>query len=148
MAGQLREIRKRIKSVQSTQKITKSFELIAASRIVRAERRVHEARPFAERLQQVIRDLAATAGQVDHPILQTPRRPADGATSSSPPTAVSPARTTRTSCGCSSGRVARRRTRVTYAIGRKALAAFRFRKIAMEAEWSGFTDAPTFDARS
>ena len=40
MAGQLRELRKRIKSVQSTQKITKSFELIAASRIVRAERRV------------------------------------------------------------------------------------------------------------
>jgi F-type H+-transporting ATPase subunit gamma len=143
MAGQLRELRKRIKSVQSTQKITKSFELIAASRIVRAERRVREARPFAERLNQVIRDLAATAGQVDHPILQ---RHDDR------PAAYVVIAADRGLAGAYNANVLRlfERTRretpnaVTYATGRKALAAFRFRKIPTEGEWSGFSDAPSY----
>jgi F-type H+-transporting ATPase subunit gamma len=144
MAGQLRELRKRIKSVQSTQKITKSFELIAASRIVRAERRVREARPFAERLQQVIRDLAATAGQVDHPILKTHEdRPA----------AYIVVTADRGLAGAYNANVLRlyERTRrdtpnnLTYAIGRKSIAAFRFRKIEREAEWSGFSDAPSYE---
>jgi F-type H+-transporting ATPase subunit gamma len=144
MAGQLRELRKRIKSVQSTQKITKSFELIAASRIVRAERRVREARPFAERLQQVIRDLAATAGQVDHPILKT---------HDDRPAAYIVVTADRGLAGAYNANVLRlyERTRretpnaLTYAIGRKSIAAFRFRKIEREAEWSGFSDAPSYE---
>jgi F-type H+-transporting ATPase subunit gamma len=145
LAGQLRELRKRIKSVQSTQKITRSFELIAASRIVRAERRVEEARPFADRLQQVIRDLAATAGTVDHPILQTHE---------DRPDAFIVVAADRGLAGAYNANVLRlfERTRretsgdaLTYAIGRKALAAFRFRKIATEAEWSGFSDQPRFE---
>lgn len=148
MAGQLREIRNRIRSVESTQKITKSFELIAASRIVRAERRVHEARPFSVRLEQVIRDLAATAGHVDHPILQ---RHDDR------PSALLVITTDRGLAGAYNANVLRlfERTRqksgdsVTYAVGKKALSAFRFRKIQTEAEWSGFSDAPSFeDARA
>jgi F-type H+-transporting ATPase subunit gamma len=144
MAGQLRELRKRIKTVQSTQKITKSFELIAASRIVRAERRVREARPFAERLQQVIRDLAATAGQVDHPILTThDDRPAGYIVLTAD----------RGLAGAYNANVLRlyERTRretpnaLTYAIGRKSIAAFRFRKIQREAEWSGFSDTPSYE---
>jgi F-type H+-transporting ATPase subunit gamma len=145
MAGQLRELRRRIKTVESTQKITKSFELIAASRIVRAERRVKEARPFSERLNQVIRDLAATAGTVDHPILQ---RHDDR------PAAYIVIAADRGLAGAYNANVLRlfERTRrespnaLTYAIGRKALAAFRFRKIPMEAEWSGFSDTPTYEA--
>lgn len=144
MAGQLRELKKRIRSVRSTQKITRSFELIAASRIVRAERRVQEARPFADRLQKVIRDLAATSGQLDHPILQT---------HDDRPTAYIVVAADRGLAGAYNANVLRmfERTRrdtpnaLTYAIGRKALAAFRFRKIPMEAEWSGFSDQPTFD---
>jgi F-type H+-transporting ATPase subunit gamma len=144
MAGKLREIRKRIKAVQSTQKITKSFSLIAASRIVRAERRVKEARPFAERLQEVIRDLAATAGPVDHPVLQ---RHDDR-----PPAFVVIA-ADRGLAGAYNANVLRlyERTRrtvsdpVTYAVGRKVQAALRFRKIPMDAQWSGFSDQPSFD---
>ena len=144
MAGQLRELRKRIKSVQSTQKITKSFELIAASRIVRAERRVREARPFAERLQQVIRDLAAAAGQVDHPILKT---------HDDRPAAYIVVTADRGLAGAYNANVLRlyERTRretpnaLTYAIGRKSIAAFRFRKIEREAEWSGFSDTPSYE---
>lgn len=145
MAGKLREIRKRIKSVQSTQKITKSFELIAASRIVRAERRVREARPFSDRLQEVIRDLAATAGQIDHPVLQH---------HDDRPPAFIVITADRGLAGAYNANVLRlfERTRrqtsdaVTYAVGRKAISALRFRKIDMEAQWSGFSDQPPFDA--
>ncbi len=145
MAGKLREIRKRIKSVQSTQKITKSFELIAASRIVRAERRVREARPFSDQLQEVIKDLAATAGQVDHPVLQR---------HDDLPPAYIVITADRGLAGAYNANVLRlyERTRrqtpnaLTYAVGRKAQSALRFRKIDMEATWSGFSDQPTFDA--
>jgi F-type H+-transporting ATPase subunit gamma len=144
MAGQLREIRKRIRSVQSTQKITKAMELIAASRILRAERRVHEARPFSERIATVIRDLAATAGQVDHPLLE---RHDDR------PTGMVVVSADRGLAGAYNANVLRlfERTRreagdvVTYATGRKAISAFRFRKIPMEAEWWGFSEAPSYD---
>ena len=145
MAGKLREIRKRIKSVQSTQKITKSFELIASSRIVRAERRVREARPFSDQLQEVIKDLAATAGQVDHPVLQ---RHDDR------PTAFIVITADRGLAGAYNANVLRlyERTRrqtpdaLTYVVGRKAQSALRFRKIDMEAVWSGFSDQPSFEA--
>ena len=145
MAGKLREIRKRIKSVQSTQKITKSFELIAASRIVRAERRVREARPFSEQLQEVIKDLAATAGQIDHPVLQ---RHDDR------PPAFIIVTADRGLAGAYNANVLRlfERTRrempeaLNYVIGRKAIGALRFRKVPTEAQWSGFSDQPTFEA--
>ena len=144
MAGQLREIRKRIRSVQSTQKITKAMELIAASRILRAERRVEEARPFSERIAQVIRDLAATAGQVDHPLLQR---------HDDLPTAYVVVTADRGLAGAYNANVLRlfERSRretgeaLTYAVGRKAIGAFRFRKIATEAQWAGFSEAPKYD---
>ena len=57
--GQERVLRRRIKTVQSTKKITKAMELIAASRIVKAQQRVAAARPYSERITEVIRNLAA-----------------------------------------------------------------------------------------
>ena len=50
MGAQLRVVRRRIRSVQSTMKITRAMELIAASRIVKAQQRVMEARPYADLL--------------------------------------------------------------------------------------------------
>jgi F-type H+-transporting ATPase subunit gamma len=62
--GQERVLRRRIKSVQSTKKITRAMELIAASRIVKAQQRVAAARPYSEQITEVIRNLAsAGAGQ-------------------------------------------------------------------------------------
>lgn len=70
-AGELRLIRRRIRSVQSTMKITRAMELIAASRIVKAEQRVQAARPYAERMSAVLGNLAAAAGgNVQHPLLE------------------------------------------------------------------------------
>ncbi|MBX7160521.1 MAG: F0F1 ATP synthase subunit gamma [Acidimicrobiia bacterium] len=70
-AGELRLIRRRIRSVQSTMKITRAMELIAASRIVKAEQRVQASRPYGERMAAVLGNLAAAAGgNVQHPLLE------------------------------------------------------------------------------
>ena len=67
----IREIRRRIKSVQSTAKITKAMEMIAASKMRRAQERDLAGRPYADLMRQVLGDLAAQrqAGDVIHPLL-------------------------------------------------------------------------------
>jgi len=69
-SGQERQLRRRIKSVQSTKKITKAMEMIAASRIVKAQQRVAAARPYAEQITEVLRQLAAAGVGLDHPLLK------------------------------------------------------------------------------
>ena len=68
-SGQIRQLRRRIRSVKSTQKITRAMEMIAASRILRAQRRVREARPYAEQVTDVIKGLAASHEVRVHPLL-------------------------------------------------------------------------------
>ncbi|MEX1162052.1 MAG: F0F1 ATP synthase subunit gamma [Nitriliruptor sp.] len=68
-SGQIRQLRRRIKSVRSTQKITRAMEMIAASRIVKAQRRVREARPYAEQIHLIIKGLAASSDVANHPLL-------------------------------------------------------------------------------
>ena len=60
--GQERVLRRRIRSIQSTQKITRAQELIAASRIVRAQGRVHAAQPYSNAITEVVADLASGGG--------------------------------------------------------------------------------------
>ena len=69
-SGKERQLRRRIKSVQSTKKITRAMELIAASRIVKAQQRVAAARPYAEQITEVLRQLAAAGVGDDHPLLK------------------------------------------------------------------------------
>lgn len=71
MGAQLRVIRRRIRSVQSTKKITRAMELIAASRIVKAQRRVEASKPYALRIGEAIRELAGVGEvQATFPLLQ------------------------------------------------------------------------------
>jgi F-type H+-transporting ATPase subunit gamma len=75
MAAQLRIVRRRIRSVQSTMKITRAMELIAASRIVKAQQRVNDARPYADLLTRAREDLARQTGSISHPLLEERERP-------------------------------------------------------------------------
>jgi F-type H+-transporting ATPase subunit gamma len=68
-SGQIRQLRRRIKTVRSTQKITRAMEMIAASRILKAQRRVREARPYAEQIHEIIKGLAASSEVAQHPLL-------------------------------------------------------------------------------
>lgn len=73
----LRDLRRKVKSVKSTQQITKAMKLVAAARLNKAQERIFSARPFAEKLETLIRELAYLArnsrdgdGRIDHPFLQ------------------------------------------------------------------------------
>lgn len=68
-SGQIRQLRRRIKSVKSTQKITRAMEMIAASRIVKAQRRMNAALPYAQQITEVIKGLAVSNEVEDHPLL-------------------------------------------------------------------------------
>ncbi len=73
--GQERILRRRIRSVQSTRKITKAMELIAASRIVRAQNRIAANRPFREGMERVLRLTAAADPTAAKKLLGTPESP-------------------------------------------------------------------------
>jgi F-type H+-transporting ATPase subunit gamma len=70
MGGQLRAVKRRISSVKSTQKITRAMELIASSRIIKAQRRVEAARPYAEKMRELMASVARNASNIDHPLLR------------------------------------------------------------------------------
>src|SRR5713226_8248470 len=74
MAGTLREIRRRIRSIQSTAKITRAMELVAASKMRRAQLNALAGRPYAEKMRSVLADLAETIPFLDpeeqHPLLR------------------------------------------------------------------------------
>jgi F-type H+-transporting ATPase subunit gamma len=66
----LREIRTRIRTVRNIQKITRAMKLVAAARLRRAQERVQAARPYAERMEQMMRQLSSAAVEVSHPLLE------------------------------------------------------------------------------
>src|SRR5438128_11019636 len=79
MPGQLRTIRRRIRSIQSTAKITRAMELVAASKMRRAQLNALAGRPYAEKMRFVLADLAETLPLIDpearHPHLPQPEDP-------------------------------------------------------------------------
>ena len=66
----LRDIKRRIGSVKSTQKITRAMELIASSRIIKAQQRVEAARPYSEVMRRLMASVGRNAGSIDHPLLK------------------------------------------------------------------------------
>ena len=68
MAGQLRVLRRRIRTVQQTKQITKAMELVATSRIAKAQQRVEAALPYTNELTRALTALASNA-TTDHPLL-------------------------------------------------------------------------------
>lgn len=151
MAGQLRVIRARIRSVSATKKITRAMELIAASRIVKAQARVTAATPYARELTRVVSALA-TYSRLDHPLATEPDNPRRAA--------VLVCCSDRGLAGAYSSSVLRESERliarleerglepVLYVVGRKAISYFRFRGRETVREWTGMTDSPSVeDAR-
>src|SRR6266508_1944714 len=65
----LRDIRRRIRSVESTQKITRAMKLVAAAKLRRAQERILEARPYALKMAELLANLVARAGTEAHPLL-------------------------------------------------------------------------------
>jgi F-type H+-transporting ATPase subunit gamma len=147
--GQERILRRRIKSVESTKKITRAMELIAASRIVKAQARVHAAQPYAEGITDVVRNLQSSGGASNSPLL-TPRPEIRKV-------ANIVIAADRGLCGGYNTTVIRAaehdmrdqeragRENALFTVGRKAEGYFRFRDHPIEAAHSGFSDSPTYE---
>lgn len=147
--GQERILRRRIKSVESTKKITRAMELIAATRVVKAQERAASARPYSDEITAVIVDLIRAGAAKEHPLLRDN------------PEARTAAFVVITSdrgmCGGYNTNVIRAAERSIAAarakgldfslivVGKKAQKHFRFQGLAVDAAFEGMTDQPIYD---
>jgi F-type H+-transporting ATPase subunit gamma len=150
--GQERILKRRIATVQSTKKITRAMELIAGSRIVKAQQAVTAAVPYSDHITEVVRDLGAAGGSSGSPLL-TPRpeirkvahvvvtadRGLCGAYNSSVIRAAEGSMKEQAELG---------RDYALFIVGRKAEGYFRYRNFRIEQSFTGFSDRPSYeDAR-
>jgi len=147
MGAQLRVYRRQIKSVQSTKKITKAMELIAASRIVKAQNRMNAARPYSSELTKALSALARNAS-LQHPLLtgsETPQRAAILLVAADRGLAGG---YSSNAIKCANELADRLRSEgkepVLYVIGRKAVGYYKFRHINVVQSWTGFSEQPQF----
>ncbi|MFC7545853.1 F0F1 ATP synthase subunit gamma [Plantactinospora sp. GCM10030261] len=147
MAAQVRVLRGRIRAAKGMKKITKAMELVATSRIAKAQARVAASLPYAQAITGVLTALASNA-RIDHPLL-TPRerirragvllitadRGLAGAYSSN---------AIKTAESLMARLKADGKEPVLYVIGRKGVTFYRFRNRPIEASWTGFSEQPEF----
>lgn len=148
MAATLRELRGRIRSAGSIKKITKAQEMIATSRIGKAQARLESARPYAFQITSMLLTLSAEAA-LDHPLLverEEPKRAGVLVVSSD-----------RGLCGAYNSSIFRRseelfsllreegKTPILYTVGRKALNYFKFRNWDITESWTGFSEQPQYE---
>ena len=149
MALSVREYRARIKSTESMKKITRAMELIAASRIIKAQQRAQSAAPYARELTRAV-SAVATYSNVDHPLTREPEQ--------SKRAAVLIVTSDRGLAGAYSSSVLKEAERLaeklrgegkeidTYICGRKGEAYYKFRGRPVVQSWSGFSDQPSYEA--
>jgi len=148
VGAQLRVYRRRIKSVQATKKITKAMELIASSRIVKAQQRVDASLPYTQELLRAISS-AVSNGNSQHPLVL--------AKSDRKRAAIIMVTADRGLAGAYSSAVIKETEGlnallkeegvepVHFIVGRKGLGFYKFRERAIAASWTGFTDQPTYE---
>ncbi len=147
MPASLRELRQRRRSVTTVKKVTRAMELIAASRIIKAQQRAQAAAPFARELTRAV-SAVATFSNVDHPLTVEPENPTRAA--------VLLITSDRGLAGAYSSSVIKEgeqltqllrqngREAIPFLTGRKANAFYTFRRREVAARWEGFSDAPTY----
>jgi F-type H+-transporting ATPase subunit gamma len=147
MGAQLRVYRRRIRSVRATAKITRAMELIAASRIVKAQQRVAASTPYAQEITRAV-SAAASNSTVDHPLLTEKDNPTRAA--------VLLVTSDRGLAGGYSSNAIKEAESLTellrasgkevlpFLVGRKGIGFYRFRSRAIAGEWSGFTENPQY----
>ncbi|MGH3874526.1 MAG: F0F1 ATP synthase subunit gamma [Pseudonocardiaceae bacterium] len=148
MAAQLRVLRRRIRSVKSMKKITKASELIATSRIARAQARVEASRPYAQEITKVLSALASASGTLDSPLLVERENPTRAA--------MLVVTSDRGLCGGYNANLLRAaeelhallrdegKSVAQYLIGRKGVGYYTFRERPIEQSWTGFSEQPSY----
>ncbi|MCA1782427.1 MAG: F0F1 ATP synthase subunit gamma [Dermatophilaceae bacterium] len=148
MGAQIREYRRRIRSVSATKKITRAMELMAASRVVKAQQAVRESSPYARAITRAV-SAVATYSSEDHPLIGEKERVARAG--------VVIMTSDRGLAGAYSSAVLKESERlvarlrdegkevVPYLMGRKAVGYYKFRGRDYAQEWSGFSEKPKFE---
>ena len=148
MGAQIREYRQRIRSVSATKKITRAMELMAASRVVKAQQAVRESTPYARALTRAA-SAVATYSDEDHPLTTEPENVRRAA--------VLVIAADRGLAGGYNSNVLKEGERVsaalrdqgkevqTYLVGRRAVSYYSFRKREYVAEWTGSSEKPSFE---
>jgi F-type H+-transporting ATPase subunit gamma len=146
MGAQLRAVRQRISAIKSTAKITRAQELIAASRIIKAQQRMRAAAPYANEIQRAMEAVVTRSANIDHPLVRQP----GGAERA----AVLIITSDRGFAGGYNANVLREAQRLramldengvavdTYVTGLKGIGWHRFRDRELAGQWSGFSDTP------
>ena len=148
MGAQQRVYRRRISAVKSTKKITKAMELIAASRIVKAQQRVAESTPYADAITETV-TIVASSSSTEHVLTTERENPGR--------VAVLVITSDRGLAGAYSSSALRAAEQLTvrlrdegmepvpYVVGRKGVAYYRFRNREMVESWTGFSEQPKYE---
>ena len=148
MGAQLSVYRRRIKAMQSTKKITKAMELIAASRIAKAQAAVAAARPYEREITRVLSALASQS-TIDHPLVNEKPNPTRAAvlviTSDRGLAGGYSSNAIKQAEALSNLLRSEGKEPVSYLIGRKAVAFYRFRNRPVQESWTGFSERPTYE---
>ena len=153
MAAQLRLVRQRISTVQSIAKITRAQELIASSRIVRAQQQQRAAEPYSRELTRAVEAVISRSTNITHPFTTEPKHPTRAA--------VLILTSDQGFAGAYNANVLREAARlrqtlhergvqpVLYVAGRKGISWHRFRELELAGSWSGFSATPRYrDAKA
>jgi F-type H+-transporting ATPase subunit gamma len=153
MGAQLRLVRQRISTVQSISKITRAQELIASSRIVRAQQQQRAAEPYARELTRAVEAVISRSANITHPFTTEPEHPTRAA--------VLILTSDQGFAGAYNSNVLREAARlrqtlddrgvqpVLYVSGRKGISWHRFRELELAGSWSGFSSTPRYrDAKA
>src|SRR3954451_7163267 len=144
----LQDLKRRIRSVRNTRKITKAMELVAAARLRRAEERIVQMRDFADRMQELTAGTAPAASSMRGLTLLQQREPNR--------VAIVPLTGDRGLAGAFNGQILRRAFALErrlreegrevrwLAVGRKGRSTLTFRRYEIEQAWTGFTDQPSY----
>ncbi|MFI9050182.1 F0F1 ATP synthase subunit gamma [Streptomyces sp. NPDC053427] len=152
MGAKLRVYKRRIRSVTATKKITKAMEMIAASRVIKAQRQVAASTPYASELTRAV-TAVATGSNTQHPLTTEAENPTRAA--------LLLITSDRGLAGGYSSNVIKAAEQLTerlkaegkevdvYIVGRKGVSYYSFRERTVTESWTGFTDSPTYaDAKA
>jgi F-type H+-transporting ATPase subunit gamma len=144
----VQELKRRVRSITNTRKLTRAMELVASARLRRAQTRIEAMRPYADRMMELMAGTARAAGSVRLPLLQ--RR------ENVQTVAIVPITGDRGLAGAFNAQVLRRSFAIMreaqaegrevrfYSSGRKAQSTLRFRRLPVGHAWTGFSDKPAY----
>jgi len=142
------DLKRRVRSITNTRKLTRAMELVASARLRRSQARIEAMRPYADRMMELMSGTARAAGSVRLPLLQ--RR------ENVETVAIVPVTGDRGLAGAFNAQVLRRAFALMreaeaagqqvrfYSSGKKAQSTIRFRRLHLEQAWTGFSDRPSY----